>query len=325
MLTVAHSADEWLKKVGAESRSVITVGNFDGVHLGHQKILEKVDEYYRIHADLHKPPETLSPTVLTFYPHPARVVRPEKAPLLLMTLEQRLAAIEKAGIHAALVLRFDRELSQVEPEDFARQYLVETLRAEAIFVGQNFRFGHRQAGDVDLLGQLGKRWNFEVDVVPPVVVHGVVGSSTAIRQAVREGRVEDARKLLGRPYALAGEIRSGTGQGRKLVVPTLNLATEQELLPKNGVYATGVALNGRLYQAVTNVGVRPTFDGAKTTIESYLFDFDEARTSGPMEVRFLTRLRDEQKFPSPEALRDQVLRDIDRAREYFRTTGIVPG
>jgi riboflavin kinase / FMN adenylyltransferase len=315
MITIARSAEEWQRKLGdRDERTVVTVGNFDGVHLGHQKILRAVAGRYTNQAGARR----LMPAVLTFYPHPAHIVRPEKPPALLMTLAQRLAAIEKLGIHAALVLTFDRELSEVGPEDFARRYLVETLRAQAVFVGENFRFGHRQAGDVNLLRELGKRWDFEVEVIPPVVIRGVVVSSTAIRQALREGRVEDAHKLLRRPYALAGEIRPGTGQGRKLVVPTVNLATEQELLPKNGVYATEVLLDEKLYEAATNVGMRPTFDGTETTVESHLLGFGENRTSGPMEVRFLTRLRDEQKFPNPRELREQVLRDIERAREYFR-------
>jgi riboflavin kinase/FMN adenylyltransferase len=186
-------------------------------------------------------------------------------------------------------------------------------------VGTNFRFGHRQSGDVHLLGQLGERFGFEVHAIPQVVIDGVVVSSTAIREALREGRVEDAQKLLGRPYSLAGEVRPGTGQGRELVVPTLNLSTEQELLPKLGVYATKVALDGQTYAAATNVGVRPTFNGANPTVESHLLDFHEERTSGSLEVRFLSRLRDEQKFPNPQALREQVLRDIDQAREYFQT------
>jgi riboflavin kinase/FMN adenylyltransferase len=320
-LTVAYSAEEWARKFGdLKERTVVTVGNFDGVHLGHQKILQAVDDRCAPWANPHERPKVLIPAVLTFYPHPARVVRPESAPPLLMTLEQRLAAFEKAHIHAALVLRFDRELAQVGPEDFARRYLMETMRAEAVFVGPNFRFGHRQAGDVKLLRELGTRWGFEVDVVSPVAIDGVLVSSTAIREALRDGRVEDARKLLGRPYALAGKIRPGTGQGRRLVVPTLNLTSAQELLPKRGVYATKVVLARKTYWAATNVGVRPTFDGTATTVESHLFDFDETLNTGPMEVHFLTRLRDEQKFPNPQALREQVLHDIDHAREYFRLT-----
>jgi riboflavin kinase/FMN adenylyltransferase len=191
------------------------------------------------------------------------------------------------------------------------------MRAQAVLVGASFRFGHKQLGDVELLKELGQRWGFEVDIVTPVIDGGDVVSSTAIREAVRGGRVEDARRTLGRPFALVGEIRTGTGQGRKLVVPTLNLVTEQETLPKTGVYATESVLPGGTYRSVTNVGVRPTFDGTRLTIESHLFDFAEALTAGAMKVRFLQRLRDEQKFSGPEALREQVLKDIGCAKSIF--------
>jgi riboflavin kinase / FMN adenylyltransferase len=286
--------------------------------LGHQKILRAVQEYPELRANLHKPPESLIPAVLTFYPHPARVIRPETAPPLLMTLEQRLAAFEQAHMQAVLVLQFDRQLAQLDPEGFARRYLVEAMRAAAVFVGANFRFGHKQAGDVNLLSELGRRFGFETEAVAPVVVDGVVVSSTAIREALRDGRAADARKLLGRPYALAGEIRQGTGLGSKLVVPTLNLATKQELLPKPGVYATEVVLDGRVYCAATNVGVRPTFDGGSVSVESHLLDFAETRARGWLEVRFFERLRDEQRFASPQALRQQILRDIEKTRRYFQ-------
>jgi riboflavin kinase/FMN adenylyltransferase len=228
-----------------------------------------------------------------------------------------LAGFEQAGMNAALVLKFDEQLAKVSAEDFARTYLVDTLHARAVFVGANFRFGHKQAGDVKLLEEFGRRWDFEVQVVPPVIQDGIVVSSTAVRSAVRDGRMEDASRLLGRPFALAGEIKTGTGQGRKLVVPTLNLATEQECLPKNGVYATETVIGGAKYRSATNIGVRPTFDGQRLAIESHLFDFSENLTSGAMEVRFWKRLRDEKKFSGPEALREQVLRDISEAQAYF--------
>jgi riboflavin kinase/FMN adenylyltransferase len=298
-------------------RSAVTIGNFDGLHLGHQKILETVNSWAGLKESLCKKPEQLISTVLTFYPHPAKVLRPAEAPLLLSTLAQRLAGFEHAGMNAALVLKFDEQLAKVSAEDFARTYLVDTLRARAVFVGANFRFGHKQAGDVKLLEEFGQRWNFEVQVVPPVIQDAIVVSSTAVRSAVREGRMEDASRLLGRPFALAGEIKTGTGQGRKLVVPTLNLATEQECLPKNGVYATETTVEGKKYRSATNIGVRPTFDGQRLAIESHLFDFSETLTSGAMEVRFWKRLRDEKKFSGPEALRDQVLRDIGEAQAYF--------
>jgi len=309
-LAVLHSEAEWAAQFGRPARpAVVTVGNFDGVHLGHQRILRRVWELARQAGR--------TSAVLTFYPHPSQVLRPAESPPLLMTLDQRLAAIETAGIEAALVMRFDTELANVAAEDFVRRFLVDTIGAQVVLVGGNFRFGHRQHGDVRLLADLGTRWGFQVEIVPPVIADGVVVSSTAIRNAVREGRVDEARRLLGRPYALKGEIRTGTGQGRKLVVPTLNLATEQEALPKTGVYATEAVVQDETYRAATNVGVRPTFDGTRVTIESYLFGFSENLTAGKMEVRFWTRLRDEQEFSGPDALRRQVLKDIEAAKEYF--------
>jgi riboflavin kinase/FMN adenylyltransferase len=318
LLTVADSAEQWTQQFGGLNvRTVVTIGNFDGVHLGHQRIFQAVNNWVGLKGNLHKEEEQLTPTVLTFYPHPATVLRPADAPPLLCTLQQRLTEFESAGMHAALVLKFDEQLAKVSAEDFARTYLVDTLRARAVFVGENFRFGHRQAGDVKLLEEFGRRWDFEVHVVPPVIQDGIVVSSTAVRGAVREGRMEDASRLLGRPFALAGEIKTGTGQGRKLVVPTLNLATEQECLPKYGVYATETTVDGKKYRSATNIGMRPTFDGRRLAIESHLFDFSENLTSGAMEVRFWKRLRDEKKFAGPEALREQVLRDISEAQAYF--------
>jgi riboflavin kinase / FMN adenylyltransferase len=310
-LAIVNSAAEWVERFG-ESRkpTVVTIGNFDGIHLGHQKILSGVLERARA--------TDLMATVLTFYPHPSRVLRPEAAPALLATLKQRLSGFEAAGQDAALVMRFDAELAKISAEDFVQKYLVEILRARAVMVGGNFRFGHRQLGDVNLLEELGRRWGFQIHVVPPVVIDGVVVSSSAVREALRAGRVDEAARLLGRPFALEGEIQPGTGQGRKLIVPTLNLATEQECLPKNGVYATRTVVQGKTHQSATNIGVRPTFDGTRLAIESHLFGFSENLTSGRMEVRFHARLRDEQKFASPEALKEQVLKDTARAKEHFR-------
>ena len=306
-LDLAYSAEGWIERFGdSRKRTVVTIGNFDGVHLGHQKILGGVVERARAND--------LQSAVLSFYPHPARVLRPDAAPTLLMTLEQRLAAFDAMCIDAAVVLQFDAELAKINAEDFATIFLVDTLRAKAVLVGENFRFGNRQGGDVKLLQEIGKRSDFDVVIVPPVVENGVVVSSTAVRDALRDGRVEDAEPLLGRPFSLKGEIRPGTGQGRKLVVPTLNLATDQETLPKAGVYATATVIGPRIYWSVTNVGVRPTFNGQTLAIESHLFDFTEQLTSGKMEVIFLKRLRDEQKFSSPEALREQVLKDIEHAK-----------
>jgi riboflavin kinase / FMN adenylyltransferase len=316
-ILVFSSADEWVERLGENrSETVLTIGNFDGVHVGHQEILREVVERAAA-ADSRGAQKELLPAVLTFYPHPARVLRPQQAPSLLETIPLRLADFAAMGIGASLVLKFDADLAQESAEDFVKKYLVDTVCARAVLVGAGFRFGHKQLGDVELLRELGRRWRFEVVIVAPVIDGGDVVSSTAIREAVRGGRVEDARRMLGRPFALVGEIRPGTGQGRKLVVPTLNLTTEQETLPKTGVYVTETVLSGGTYRSVTNVGVRPTFDGKRLAIESHLFDFAEALTAGLMKVRFLQRIRDEQKFSGPEALRDQVLKDIERAKESF--------
>jgi len=310
-LIVARSPHEWAARFGATApQTVVTIGNFDGMHLGHQKILRGVVERARTTGSL--------ATAVTFDPHPLKVLRPEEAPPLIVTLEQRLGALEEMGLEAALVLHFDLVLSRVSPENFVRQILVDTLRVRAVLVGENFRFGHRQAGDAKRLGELGRELRFAVEAIPPVVLRGTVVSSTAIRRAVQEGRVCLAGRWLGRPFSVSGTIRPGTGQGRRLVVPTLNLDTQQELLPKTGVYVTETRVAGKLFRSATNVGFRPTFDGRRLTIESHLFDFSEDLTAGPMEVRFWAGLRDEKKFVNADALREQVLRDLSRAREFFR-------
>ncbi len=306
---VFHSPGQWRARYGpARGATTLTVGNFDGVHLGHQSILRSVLEHARATSTV--------AAALTFDPLPLKVLRPAEAPPQICTLAQRLEHLDHAGLDAVLVLRFDLELSRRSPEDFVR-ILLDQLSLRAILVGENFRFGHRQLGDVALLTRLGRQHGFHVGVVPPVVCRREIVSSTAIRAHIRAGRVGRAARLLGRPFALTGHVRPGTGTGAKLVFPTLNLAPQQELLPALGVYATETRLSGRTYRSATNVGVRPTFDGHSLAVESHLFDFSEIVTSGPMEVHFWRRLRDERKFPSPDALRAQISSDLSRARRFF--------
>jgi riboflavin kinase / FMN adenylyltransferase len=306
---VFYSVEEWASQFADARKTAVTVGTFDGLHVGHRKILESVRDRARTTGE--------RASVVTFDPHPMSVVRPDRAPLMIQTLAQRLAGFEAIGLDAVLVLRFDRSLSLVTAEEFIERILVGSLHAGAILVGANFRFGHRGAGDVRLLGDRGKRDGFEVKIISPVEVGGQIVSSTAIRGAIASGDVAGAIPMLGRPFSLTGGIRAGAGRGRTILFPTLNLAAEQELLPKLGVYATECAVGGKLYAAVTNVGTRPTFDGAGITVESHLFGFSGAVTGGPMEVRFHARLRDEQKFSGPEALRAQIARDIEAARNFF--------
>ena len=301
-LTILHSPEEWNSRFGAESRTVLSVGNFDGLHLGHQKILRLLVERARANSQI--------AAVVTFDPHPLLLLRPEQAPRMIQTLAQRLAGFERMGLDAALILRFDRALSLVSPEEFIQRILVECLHVGTILVGANFCFGHLGAGDVRMLGEFGKVRGFDVEIVPPVEIHGQVVSSTAVRNAIAGGNVGAAIDLLGRPFSLTGEIRRGAGRGRTILFPTLNLVPEQELLPKLGVYATESIINGKAYSSVTNVGTRPTFNGQGVTVESHLFGFDEQVSSGRMEVRFHSRLRDEQKFSGPDQLRAQIARDI---------------
>lgn len=306
---VLHSPEEWGSRFDSNSRAVLSIGNFDGVHLGHQKILRGVVERARRTGTL--------AAAITFSPHPVSVLRPELAPAQLETLEQRLTRLEALGLDAVLVLHFDLAMAALSPEQFVRRILIDSLRTSAVLVGENFRFGHRQSGNVRILTALGRQLDFAVESIPPVVIRGTIVSSSAIRAAVRAGRVPRAARFLGRRFSLSGEIRPGTGTGRRFVFPTLNLATKQECLPVHGVYATETLLDGHIYRSATNVGVRPTFDGTHLTIESHLFDFSEEVTSGPLEVRFWRRLRDEQKFPGADALRVQIHRDLARARQFF--------
>jgi len=237
-----------------------------------------------------------------------------------MTIEQRVAAFEKYGLDAALVMRFDRALAELSAEEFVRNVLVETVQAKRILVGANFRFGCQQTGNVELLSRLGKEHGFEVKIVTAAEVGGKPVSSSEIRRAVSEGKMEEASALLGHPFALTGNIQAGAGRGSKIVFPTLNLAAEQELLPARGVYATECVVGGSKFRSVTNVGVRPTFDGQGLSIESHLFDFSDQVTGGRLELRFWKRLREERKFDGAEELKAQIALDIVSAQQYFKQT-----
>ena len=315
---VIHSAGEWSARFGpAGAHTTLSVGNFDGLHLGHRKILRRA-------VELARTTQTLSAAV-TFDPHPLKVLRPAQAPPLVETLAQRLAGIESMGLDAAVVLKFDADFAALSARDFVTGILLGGLRMSAIVVGENFRFGHKQAGDLRLLQALGGEFDFAVEIVPPEVVGGEVVSSSAVRRAVIEGRPADAARLLGRPFSLTGEIVPGHGRGSTILFPTLNLRPDQELLPKTGVYATQVKVAGRLYGAATNVGFRPTFDGSGLSIESHLFDFSGKLTSGALEVFFRERLRDEKKFAGPDDLRLQIAADLAEARAMLQRLESIQG
>jgi riboflavin kinase / FMN adenylyltransferase len=313
-IQIFHSSEEWKTRFGAATGTALTVGNFDGLHLGHQKILQSVVQRALVKSHC--------AGVITFDPHPLCVLRPDRAPRMIQTLAQRLSGFDRIGLDAVLVLQFDRALSMVSPEDFIRNILIDCLRTADMLVGANFRFGNQGAGDVALLKEFGKRGGFDVETIAPVEILGQVVSSTGIRNAVGAGNVVEASAMLGRPFSLTGEIRTGAGRGRTILFPTLNLVPEQELLPKLGVYATETIMDGQTHASVTNVGTRPTFDGRGVTVESHLFGFNDQVASGQMELRFHERLRDEQKFPGPDELRAQIARDIATARKYFSQRGV---
>ena len=311
-LTTFTSSQAWASRYATYGHaSVLAIGNFDGIHLGHQAILRATVE--RAHA------LSAVSTVLTFDPSPRKVLRPESAPLRLSTIAQRLGWFNALGIEAAVIMPFTLELSRLSPEEFVEQILVRDLQVRAVPVGENFHFGHKQAGNVKLLNELGARNGFEVVIIPPVECHGEVVSSTIIRREVAEGDVSHAGRLLGRPFALTGEVVTGTGTGRKFTFPTLNLAAEQELLPARGVYITRTVLEGETcsHRSVTNIGVRPTFNGSSLSVETHLLNFQPETTPKRIEVRFWERLREEKKFGGPEELRAQIAHDISAANQFF--------
>jgi riboflavin kinase/FMN adenylyltransferase len=309
--TFASSA-AWRAHYSSPNRaSVLAIGNFDGLHLGHQAILRAaIQRALEIKA---------VPTALTFDPPPLKVLRPESAPLRLSTNAQRLAWCSMLGMESAVVLPFTLELARLAPEDFVEQILVGDLRVVAILVGETFRFGHRGAGSVKLLRELGERLGFEVVIIPPVVYRGEVVSSTIIRREIAQGDVSHAGRLLGRPFVLTGEVVSGTGTGSKFTFPTLNLAPEQELLPARGVYITRTCFPGdsRSHRSVSNLGMRPTFNGSALTVETHLLDFRGEIPAKRIEVRFWKRLREEKKFNGAAELREQIARDIASANRFF--------
>jgi riboflavin kinase/FMN adenylyltransferase len=292
--------------------SVAVIGNFDGVHRGHREILSAVVQEARSLGG--------RSIAITFDPHPEQFLRPEQAPKLLTPMEERVRLLAATGIDAVLVLRFDAELAALPAREFVRSVLVQGLRVCALHEGGNFRFGHRAEAGVRELARFGWEQGFTVHVHRAVEVHGMEVSSSAVRALVAAGDVRRARWMLGRPFAVRSTQARGRGIGTRLLVPTVNLAPYEGLLPGFGVYVTQLTASGRRFQAVTNVGNRPTFGEASFAVESHILDFEpidlDERTQ--IELEFLMRLRGEITWPSPEALKEQIFRDVGRAKRYFR-------
>lgn len=291
---------------------VLTIGNFDGVHLGHRRILEAVVSRSR---QIERPS-----VAITFEPHPLAVLRPDRAPHPIQTLRQKEEAIEAIGIETLLVIPFTRDFSLTEPEDFVRGFLAERLQASELYIGQHFAFGRGKRGDLALMRRLGPECGFIATGVDEVVVNGDPVSSTRIREAIGRGEVAPASVMLGREYELDGIVSRGEKVGRKIGYPTINLAPENELHPGDGVYFTRIAIKslGRSFDSVTNIGRRPTvYEDFATTIETYVLDFASDVYGEKVRLTFFDRVREERKFPSLMALTEQIGRDIEATRRYF--------
>jgi riboflavin kinase / FMN adenylyltransferase len=287
----------------------LTVGNFDGVHRGHAALVAAARAQARGMRG--------TAVALTFDPHPARVIDPDRATVALMTLDQKAEVMAGLGLDVLAVLTFDAARAAQPAEEFARDVLAQALGARAVVVGTSFRFGHGRTGDAGLLSQLGKTLGFHVTAVPPVEHDGAPISSTRIRRDLEGGRVEPARALLGRPFFVDGTVVRGAGRGRTLGIPTANLDVVNETLPAGGVYAGWCqTLDPRdtRWPAVVNLGSRPTFGGRNHTVEAHILDQDLDLYGRRVRLEFAARLRDEQPFPGPEALAEQIRRDVARAR-----------
>ncbi len=292
--------------------TLVSVGNFDGVHRAHRFVLNEIVKRAKArHA---------KSMAVTFEPHPTRILRPDQNLKLLTPTPEKLRLLATTGIDAVLLLPFTRDLSLMTPRQFAHDILKERLRACEVHEGYNFHFGHRASGNIQTLCELGREMGFEVHDYPEMRLRGEPVSSSHIRQLLREGRVSRARHLLARPFCILSTAGRGRGYGSKYTVPTINLARYEELVPKDGVYITRTRVADECFDSVTNIGNRPTFGTDSFAVESHLLNFHplEVTAETEVEIHFLDRLRDEIKFPSVEALRTQIGRDIVKAQKYFR-------
>jgi len=289
---------------------VLTLGNFDGVHLGHQAIFRKVVERAREIGG--------TSVAFTFEPHPLKVLSPERSPQLLNTFHGKLRLFEAAGIEVVICANFTRVFADQHPEDFARDVLHKQIGVKEVYVGYDYAFGKGREGSIESLMRMGQTYGFKVGVIEPVQVDGVVVSSSAIRDLIAGGRIEEGNRLLGRHYTIEGEVVHGSHRGHALGFPTANIKSNNELIPAFGVYAVLARVGGRTLKGVASIGIRPTFDGGPVSIEVFLFEFSEDLYGKEMEVAFVKRLRGEEKFSDVEALVRQIQKDVQSAREALR-------
>ena len=295
--------------------TVLTLGVFDGLHLGHQRIMQTVVDRAKV-VEAHA-------TAITFDPHPRAVLHPETAPPLLQTLDQRLANFELLSIEQAIVVKFDRDFASQPAEDFLTNIIRDRLHAKEVYLGKGFAFGKNRGGNIELLRQKSMELGFVADEVDEVQIRGIRISSSAIRKLLSEGRINLARRMLGRPYGVEGVIIRGNRRGHTIGFPTANLKPHNRVIPRYGVYATATLIGGIWRKSITNIGVRPTFENeAEPSIETYIFDFDGDLYGDALRVRFLHRIRDERKFSGIDELKAQIEKDSARARNYFHHQGV---
>jgi riboflavin kinase / FMN adenylyltransferase len=316
MVPVYRSFDEVPRDFGP---SIAVIGNFDGVHRGHQQILGA--------AVIEARSRNMRSIAITFQPHPAQFLYPKEAPKLLTFLPERLRLLATTGIDAILVLQFDEALSRVTAEDFVRDFLVGVLRVRGIHEGSNFRFGHGAKAGVNELRSFGEEYGFNVHVHPAVRVHRLEVSSSAVRSLIAGGDMRRARWMLGRVFGVHSHPAKGRGVGTKLLVPTVNLAPYKGLLPGFGVYVTRLTVGDRCFESVTNVGNRPTFEGIGFGVETHILNFEpvELTDETPLDLEFLLRLRGEMQWPSTEALKAQIFMDVAHAKRYFQIAALGQG
>ncbi|MBV9927058.1 MAG: bifunctional riboflavin kinase/FAD synthetase [Acidobacteria bacterium] len=295
--------------------AVLTLGVFDGLHLGHQLIISRVVERARALGAV--------PTVVTFDPHPRAVLHPESAPPLLQTFDQKVEAFGVLGVEQAIVVRFTPEFARVSAEEFLKDVVYERLQAREVYLGRGFAFGRGREGNIELLRRVSRELGFFADEVPEVRLRGQRISSSRIRELLAAGRVNLARRMLGRPYGVEGRVVRGFERGRNLGFPTANLRPANRVIPRRGVYATATLIEGAWRRSVTNIGVRPTFENdAEPSVETFVMDWGGDLYGDVVRVRFLHRLRDERRFEGVEELKRQIDRDAARARKYFERAGV---
>src|SRR5437763_9850273 len=295
--------------------TVLTLGVFDGLHLGHQLIMKTVVD--RAHAT------GAVPTVTTFEPHPRAVLHPSSAPPLLQTFDQKIEALSVLGVEQTIIIHFDQAFSQIRAEDFLRDTVVNRLHAKEVYLGRGFFFGHNREGNIDLLRSVSERLGFCADEVPEVRLHGKRIGSTRIRELLLEGRVNLARRMLGRPYGVEGPVVRGAARGNQLGFPTANIHPHNRVIPRGGVYVTATLIEGQWRRSVTNIGTRPTFDdNLGPSVETHALNWSGDLYGDIVRVRFLHRLRAEKKFGTIDELKTQIARDVARAENYFARTGV---